>query len=288
MKYLSLIIAAFLILAACTQPQQESKAQELAEQLKEGASEPEKVEMPEVEVIETTPEPTEAPAAEETPEPITEAEATEETTSPPQERTKMYKFLDAFAGKVTGYEFDYKGDIYSVKKTRYKIVLKTPAIVKEVSFGDIKKSLFYYDTIYVDRASKTAIAYCEGHSSQVNTQCSQLELYDLVYPVTFQDYDITLPEDWLFSYLDKEPKTWDENKYYIESRASITVTFAGDPEVELDFDPGSGLVIRADQKRGNQLVARYDYTDLVTNKVRDFDVEHRSKSEIPSEETFYK
>jgi hypothetical protein len=200
----------------------------------------------------------------------------------------MYKFLDIFAAKVNSYEFTYKGNKYYVKGTRYKIILKNPVTVKEVSFGDIKKNLFYYDTVYVDRSTKTAIAYCEGHSSQVNTQCSQLEIYDLAYPATFQDYDITLPEDWLFTYLDKEPSTWDENKYYIQSRASITVTFAGDPELELDFDPGSGLVMRADQKQGDRLVMRHDYEKLAINLAREKDVYHRSKSEIPSEETFYK
>ena len=283
MKYFSAMFM-LLILIACVQPaeEKETPAKELAEQLKEQVTEPvvtEEVETPAEEA---------EPAEEKVEETAKEAEAIEETVSPPQERTRMYKFLDIFAAKVTSYEFEYKGDEYYVKGTRYKIILDAPATVKEVSFGDITKRLYYYDTVYVDRATKTAMAYCEGHDSQVNTQCSQLELYDLAYPVPFTDYNIILPEDWLFNYLDTEPTTWDENKYYIESRASTTVTFAGDPELELDFDPSSGLALRADQKQGNRLTARHDYEDLAINLVRDQDVNHRSKSEIPSEETFYK
>ncbi len=285
MKYLPLIITAFLILAACELPQtEESKAKELADQLRKQVTETTETTQPIAETPEETPDAPEQ-EVEETPE---ESESVEETVSPAQERTRVYKFLDIFASKVTSYEFEYKGDEYYAKGTRYKVLLENPVIVKDVSFGDTKKSLFYYDTVYVDRATKTAIAYCEGHKSQVNTQCTQLELYDLAYPVTFKEYDISLPEDWLLTYLDQEPIAWDENKYYINSRASITVRFAGDPEIELDFDPSSGLVMRADQKRGNQLVKRDDYVDLAINLVRDKDVHHRSKSEIPSSETFFR
>ena len=287
MKYLS-IICILLMLIACAQPAEEkTPAKELSEQLKEQV-EPEVKE----EIVAETPEPTKEEAvpevAEVPEEKAEEPEAIEETVSPSKERTKMYNFLDIFAEKVNSYQFINKGNHYFVKGNRYKVILKIPVIAKEVSFGDIEKRLFYYDTVYVDRATKTAIAYCEGHTSQVNTQCSQLELYDLAYPVPYQDYDVTLPEDWLLSNLDREPKTWDENKYYIENRASITVTFGGDEQLELDFDPGSGLVMRADQKQGDRLISRNDYQDLAINLVRDVDVNHRSKSEIPSEESFYR
>ncbi len=279
MKYASLLIAVLLILAACAQPEEkkESEADKLADQLKEQTTEPE--------VTETIEQPAQQ---EETPEIIEIPEdATEETTSPAQERTSMYKFLDKFA-KVTGYEFKNKANHYYVKGTTYKIILGSAKIEKGVKFGEITKSLFYYDTVYVDRATKTAIAYCEGHTSQINTQCNQLELYDLAYPVTYADYSILLPEDWLLTYLDKEPTLMETNKYYIEGRATVFVKIDDDPDVELSIDPGTGLVLRADRKNGDQILARYEYSKLSANTVRDVDVRHRSRSEIPSEETFYK
>ena len=295
MRGLVLILTALLILAACA-PDEPSEAKELAEQMQEEADKPEADQEPEPEQMEVTEEvvqevtePEEMPEKE--PEELKEMLETaveEEITSPPQQRTKMYRFLDTFAEKVKGYQFEYNGDMYYVKGKRYKIILDNPETRKEVKFGDVERRLYYFDTIYMDRATKTAMAYCEGHSSQVNTQCSQLELYDLVYPVPFKDYEILLPEDWLIDYLDRTPDQWEENKYYIKSRATVFVKFNDDPEVELNFDPGTGLVLRVDHKQGDQLISRLDYEKLVANLVRDVDIIHRSKSEIPSSDPFYR
>ncbi|VVB80845.1 Uncharacterised protein [uncultured archaeon] len=274
MKYIPIIVAILLILAACAQEaKKDSTAKELAEQIKAQANATPAVE-PKTEVNTT-----EQPKAEET--------VKEETTSPAQTRTRMYKFFDAFA-KITGYDFIYKGDHYYSKGTKYKIILGAPNTATDVKFGDTEKHLFYYDTIYLDRNAKTAIAYCEGHTSQLNKQCAELALYDLAYPVPYNDYNILLPEDWLMENLDKEPSLVDANKYYINGRATIFVKINETPEIELSFDPGTGLVLRADEKKGEQLLARYNYEELSANAVRDVDVNHRSKSEIPSSETFYR
>jgi len=292
MKYLSLMLIALLILTACA-TQEPSKAKQLAEELKQQA------ETPVQEVTETPTEeakpaeqpeamPAEEPKPVEVQQPETKTEATEEITSPPQQRTKMYKFLDIFAKNVKSYQFDYKSNKYFVKGTRYKIILPIPVIVKYAKFGEIEKNLFYYDTVYLDRATKTAIAFCEGHESHVNSQCTDLNLFDLAYPVDYKKYDILLPEDWLFNYLNLEPNQLEENKYYLKGRASVFVKFNLDPTVELNIDPGTGLILQADQKKGSQLIARNSYDNLVSNIVRDIDVQHRSKSEIPTSEPFYR
>jgi len=296
MKYLPLVLVLLLILAACAS-QEPSKAKQLAEELKnqttekttENATQPAEEAKP-VEQKTQAEQPA-APAEQKTEAPATSTEekaAVEETTSPPQQRTKMYRFLDTFAKDVKSYEFVYKGNSYSSKGTRYKVILAIPVTVKHVTFGNTSTSLFYYDTVYVDRAAKTAIAYCEGHSSVVNKQCVQFDLYDLAYPVDFKAYDITLPEDWLFAYLNKEPDQLDANKYYINARSSVLVKFNENPGVELNIDPNTGLPLRVDQTNGNRLIARYEYDELVANKVRDVDVRHRSRSEIPTSEAFYK
>ncbi len=207
--------------------------------------------------------------------------------APSLKRTRMYTFLDLFA-KVTGYEFQHNEDKYYVKGTRYKIILGRAVIVKDVSFGDIKKSLFYYDTVYVDRATKTAMAYCEGQTSQINKQCEQMQLFDLPYPAPYSNYNTLLPEDWLLNNLNNEPDFIEQNKYYVEGRATSFAKFNGKPDLELSIDPGTGLVIRAEQKNGNVLLEKYDYSRIVADKVRDVDVRHRSKSEIPNDEVFYR
>ncbi len=298
MKYVPFIVILLLILAACAS-QEPSKAKQLAEELKKQPAEPTAAP-----TVEPTAEPTKAPAENvsvnvpiiATPElPSTNAsemvkaladDVKEEITAPSQVRTRMYKFLDTFPTNVKRYQLKLKVNNYYVKGTRYKIILDSPIIVKYVQFGDLKKNLFYYDTVYVDRAAKTAIAFCEGHKSQVNTQCTDLNLYDLAYPVDYKDYDIILPEDWLFANLDKEPSTLEANKYYVKGRASVFVRIETDPALELSIDPGTGLVMQADTKKGSQLISRNEYTGIVSNLVRDVDVQHRSKEEIPTNEAF--
>ncbi len=299
MKYLPIILIAALFLAACGAPDSDTK--ELADKLKEDAAhadkeqpetqeevqaEPEQTPVEEVEVVEEKVE--EKPAEQPKEKTAAEVIAEEETVSPPKPRSKIYDFLDVFRKKVESYSFTYKRDSYSVRGKKFKIILSNAPTAKGVTFGEVEKNLFYYDTIYVDRAAKTAMAYCEGHTSLVNRQCADLELYDLALPVSFSDYNLLLPEDWLYNYLDKTPSEMDPNKYYIDGRVTSFVKFEGNPQVELNFDPGTGLVLRADQKEGTALIARNDYEKLATNRVRDVDVIHRSKSEIPSEEAFYR
>jgi hypothetical protein len=299
MKYLSLIVVSLLILAACA-AQEPSKAKQIAEDLKKQAAEPTAAP-----IAEPTAEPTKALAenvsvnasiaAVVSELPSTNSsqmvksltdDVKEETTAPAAQRTRMYKFLDAFAKNVKSYQFKFKTGKYYVKGTRYKVILEAPIIVKHIQFGDLEKDLFYYDTVYVDRSAKTAIAYCEGHKSQVNTQCTDLNLFDLAYPVSYKDYDIILPEDWLLANLDKEPVLFESNKYYVKGRASVFVRIETDPALELSIDPGTGLTMQADTKEGNQLISRNEYLDLVSNEVRDVDVQHRSKEEIPPSDAF--
>ncbi len=208
----------------------------------------------------------------------------EEITAPAQPRTRLYDYLDKFAQTVTGYSFKYGVNSYFSRGTKYKVILNNAVSAKDVMFGEEKKSLFYYDTVYIDRGSKTAIAYCEGHKSAVNSQCDSLELYDLALPVPYESYMIKLPEDWLFEYLDTEPILVDKNKNYIKNRVATLIRFSNGEIIDLNVDELIGLPLRVDIKKGDALIKRYEYEDLVSNKVS---VIHRSKSEIPTEEAFY-
>lgn len=290
MKYLSLIVISLLILAACAAPEP-NKAKQLTDDIKKQAEEPKtEATTPPSESNETSPVAQEAISAPTPDEDLqkTLTETVKEVTAGNATRTKMYDFLDTFAKNVRSYQFKYKGTEYYVKGTRFKIILDAPVIVKNVKFGEMQKQFFYYDTIYVDRAAKTAIAFCEGHKSPVNSQCYDLKLYDLAYPVPIKEYDVILPEDWLFANLNNEPNQIEANKYYIKGRASIFVRFETDPALELNIDPSTGLIMQADLKKGSQLVSRNEYLDLVSNEVRDVDVQHRSREEIPTSEAFYR
>lgn len=309
-KLLLLTLLVIVTLGACTAPSlsQESKAKDIAEELKTQDPVTEESTIEEVQEETLTSQETETTSQKEAAQESSAypensnsitgmssfdtlpsvSDVEETVTLPAQYRTKMYQFVDTYAKRVRSYEFFLDKNHYSYKNDKFRVILSTPVQVKDVVFGDLKKSLYYYDTIYVDRVGKTVVAYCEGHEEEVNRQCAELEIYDLAYPLPYTDHNIALPHDLLFRYVDFEPDSLDANKYYIKGRASTTVKFNGNTTIELHIDPETGLPIRFDQLKGSQLIKRTDFEKLASNKIRDVDVLHRSKNEIPSSELFYK
>lgn len=303
MKRLVLAVLALLVLAACGTDNSDSAAKDIAEELKNKPVEEAQditVETPEVD--EPIQEEVSEPVQESEPSPLTGMSAIdvtdpaeipitdveEDIVAPAQTRTKMYQFLDTYAERVNGYEFFIGSDKYSYKNDKFRVILSNAPQISNVKFGELTKSVFYYDTIYVDRVSKTAFAYCEGHLSAINRQCAELELYDLAYPLPYLEQNIALPHDWLFQYVEEEPDSLEANKYYVKGRASTTARFNTDPIIELHIDPLTGLPMRVDTLKGSVLVKRVDFEKLSSNTVRDVDVSHRTRSEIPSSEAFYK
>lgn len=298
---LAVLTTMLLVLAACGTDNSDSAAKEIAEELKNQEPQDITVESPEVE--ETVQEITPEPVQENNPSPLTgmssidvvdpseipiATNVEEDIVAPAQTRTKMYQFLDTYAERVNGYEFFIGSDKYSYKNDKFRVILANAPQISNVKFGELSKSVYYYDTIYVDRVSKTAFAYCEGHLSTVNRQCAELELYDLAYPLPYLEQNIALPHDWLFQYVEEEPDSLEANKYYVKGRASTTARFNTDPTIELHIDPLTGLPMRVDTLKGSVLVKRVDFEKLSSNSVRDVDVSHRTRSEIPSSEAFYK
>lgn len=303
MKRLVLVVltAMILLLAACGTDNSDSAAKEIAEELKNQPNETQEITVENSEVEEQ--EIPEEPVQESSPSPLTgmssieitdpseipvTTDVEEDVVAPAQTRTKMYQFLDTYASRVNGYEFFIGSDKYSYKNDKFRVILANAPQISNVKFGELSKSIFYYDTIYVDRVSKTAFAYCEGHLSTVNRQCAELELYDLAYPVSYTEQNIALPHDWLFQYVEEEPDSLETNKYYVKGRASTTARFNTEPRIELHIDPLTGLPMRVDTLKGSVLVKRVDFEKLSSNTVRDVDVYHRTRSEIPSSEAFYK
>jgi len=300
---LAVLTTMLLLLAACGTNNSDSAAKDIANELKNKPTDGQDITVEGSEVEEITPaEKTLEPVQETKPSPLTGMSAIdvvdpaeipvtdveEDVVVPAQTRTKMYQFLDTYAKRVNGYEFFIGSDKYSYKNDRFRVILSNAQQVSNVKFGELSKSVYYYDTIYVDRVSKTAFAYCEGHQSTVNRQCAELELYDLAYPLPYLEQNIALPHDWLFQYLEQEPNSLEANKYYVKGRASTTARFNTDPIIELHIDPLTGLPMRVDALKGSVLIKRIDFEKLSSNTVRDVDVTHRSKNEIPSSEAFYK
>jgi hypothetical protein len=295
---LAILTTMLLLLAACGTNNSDSAAKDIAEELKNQPDSQDITVETEETPAETIPEPVQekpnlltgmSTVDVKDPSEIPVATGVEEdVVVPAQTRTKMYQFLDTYAKRVNGYEFFIGSDKYSYKNDRFRVILANAPQISNVKFGELSKSVYYYDTIYVDRVSKTAFAYCEGHISTVNRQCAELELYDLAYPLPYLEQNIALPHDWLFQYVEEEPDSLEANKYYVKGRASTTARFNTEPKIDLSIDPTTGLPIRVDTLKGSILVKRIDFEKLSANSVRDADVYHRIKSEIPSSEAFYK
>lgn len=293
-KVMWFIVASLLLLAACEQERQDTGASDVAEQLKQQAEQ--EASMPAEQTVEETPVETPVEQHVETvPEPVVEQapvemeeDIVEQVIQPSHPQTKLYEFLDTFAQRVTGYQFEHLKNEYYVRGNKYKIILNTPIRLSNIKINDTRYNFYWYDTVYVDRTNKNAIGYCEGQSSETKKQCAEQDLFDLPYALDYGKYNTTLPEDWLYAYLNRAELRSDRNKYYINGRSAVTVFFDdGNSTLEINFDESMGLPLRVDRKVGNVLIQRHDYNFLVANKVRDVDVKHRSKSEIPSSEVFY-
>lgn len=293
-KVMWFIVASLLLLAACEE-QQETGASDVAEKLKQQAEQ--EASLPVEQIVEETP--VEAPVeqhVETIPEPVVEQapvemeeDIVEQVIQPSHPQTKLYEFLDTFAQRITGYQFEHSKNEYFVRGNKYKIILNTPVRLSNIKINDTKYNFYWYDTVYVDRTNKNAIGYCEGQMSETKNQCAEADLFDLPYPLDYTKYNTTLPEDWLYSYLNRETLKSERNKYYINGRSAVTVFFDDiNSTLEINFDESIGLPLRIDRKIGNRLIERHDYSFLVANKVRDVDVKHRSKSEIPSSEVFFR
>lgn len=309
MKKAVILVLFLLILAACgnaPRSDEPSAAQQLAEQLREEAANPapseseptvtetvEPAPAPEVETIVLPPAPepqqtTVEPTPVETP--VTDtAIVGEETDEPALGYSTMQELLNVFATKVQSYQFTHNNSRYSVKGHKIKIILAKPVQVREYTWPNgTRKSFFTVDTIYIDRASQTATAYCEGHLERVNEECDNTGVFDYPYPVPFLSYNILLPQDWLLNWLDKTPTQIEPDKYYVKGRKVTLLRFNESPlRTELSIDAAIGLPVRIEQFDGGKMVYRQDFDYLASNRVRDVDVVHRSKAEIPSEEVFY-
>lgn len=307
MKKAVTFVIFLVFLAACgpaSRSDEPTAAQQLAEQLREEAANPteELTAPPEeptvTETVEAVPEPRpetivvpatppEQTTTVETP--VTEtAIVGEETDEPALGHSTMQDLLNIFATKVDSYQFTYNNSKYSVKDHKIKIILAKPVQVREYTWPNgTRKSFFTYDTVYIDRASQTATAYCEGHLERINEECDNTGVFDYPYPVSFLSYNILLPQDWLLNWLDKDPTQIEPDKYYVKGRKVTLLRFNETPlRTELSIDSAIGLPVRIEQYDGGKMIYRQDFDYLASNRVRDVDVVHRSKSEIPTDEVF--
>lgn len=204
----------------------------------------------------------------------------------PRDRvTAIEQFWMMYAQNITSYQFRYPGKgAYFVRGDKAKL-LPDDAIILS-SYTDEEGKVWRQarlDAIYLDLNEKTAVGYCEGiYEEEINKVCAKKELYDKPFKVNYSDYKIELPHEWMLAYQDKAPVREEQDKYYIKGRQTTMLAFSDG--VQFFIDPRNGLPVRVVVGSLN----KHDFEDLVVNQVRDVDVKHRKKSEIPQEEFFYK
>jgi hypothetical protein len=197
--------------------------------------------------------------------------------------SKTQYLLDLYTAKQPGYKYICNKEWHKVKDDKIKIELNLPKKYTFVEVKGIRYSVFYIDTVYLDRNTLQAIGYCEQDAT-----CTSGGLLDIPIYVDYNEFKDKTPDEWLKEYAPIEPIAYEANKYYIKGKLTTRATYEiEDGEIRIYYKPRTGLVMRIETQIGEYPTDIIEYFDLTAGTIRDIDVIHRSKSEIPPEETFY-
>ncbi len=192
--------------------------------------------------------------------PISPTPATEQYTPTDSEELKTMMALPG--KKVKSYDFVYAPppdnlarDHYYIKGNRFRISLYNLRAYRTDT---------YYDTVYVDTTSKTAVGYCEG---TVPGRCRNTSA---VFDLSYADFLIKTPYQWLMEIPNGEIRGSEK----IFDRPSKEVYYEKDGVSRtLWLDEYSGLPLRViEEKRGNQ--TKYEFRYMSINAVTDDYVVH--------------
>jgi len=226
------------------------------------------------------------------PEPETEAEATQESEDkmvkiekPLQKKDlpETHNFIGKYEAMSNGYKYIYNSAWHKVKDTKVKIELKTPKKYHSIETNNKKYPVFYIDTIYIDRDKKTATGYCEKYR-----ECFSEELLDTPLRLDYSEFKDKTPDEWLYEYADTKPDLFEERKYYVKDKQTSRATYKKEyGELRIYYHPLTGLPVRIETKITSNPMQIQEYFELTAGTVRDVDVKHRSRNEIPPDEVFY-
>ena len=261
-KYLAtmavLVIAMLLALGACTKVSKEEtpQAQEPIEAPQEVPQEPEQPVVTKT-VTTTTPKTT-------TPTKTVETQPASDYTD-----KKVKGLMQKAEQKTTSYAFYYQTsanwdlirDQYFIKGDKMKVKLF------EVNFYNRQH---YFDTVYLNMADKTGLAYCENRD-QVRCTDQNRE-----FTVAYEDFVIKTPLEWIEE-VPKDAK-WTGTEQ-IDSRAADVIEYErGDgTTVRLKVDAYSGVPREVYIYRGDveNVLEKYAFRDLAINSVKNSDIEHQ-------------
>ena len=213
---------------------------------------------------------------------------------PPKEETLdldvnnvMDYLVELFAKKVESYKFRIDlGEVF-VRGDKFKIILSKPVRVIGKDHTSGVSSLDVISTVYIDRKEKTAIGYCEGKDTGTRRECEEKDILDIPREVNYLDYNIKLPEDWLWEFLEEKVDFVETDKYYVNSKKAVRVFFTRNNTIlDIFFDEKTGLPARLISSKEGQFSTTYNFLDLSANTVKEKDVSHRDLKDIPSSEYY--
>ncbi len=203
---------------------------------------------------------------------------------PPRDRTTAVEQMWNTFTTLSSYQFKTPQGAYFVRGDKIKSVPFNAIVKHDFSQGSQFWRQIYIDEIILDRGAKTATGYCAGLSQDVNRQCANLQLHDVPFTLSYDEFATKLPEDWVKEYINQIPTHEEAEKYYLKSLLTTRVQFKDG--TEMSFFPKAGLPVQIIPQGRN--LDKIIFDDIVVNQVRPEDIAHRSKKDIPVEEQFYK
>lgn len=200
----------------------------------------------------------EPPAPAPVPEPEPEA-LPEPPEQEPEMNEEIQQILDLSESKTRSMVYNYigPGDIgpghkYLVKAEKIKVEKQRPL--------ELRDKENYFDAVYLDRASRTAVAYCEDIYEKRDCLASKAP-----FPVEFGEWDRPTPKDWIE---EVEVDAYITGVEQFDNRDVTRIEFSKDGSVWamlLDDKYGVPLKVEAGDKE-------YVYHNFIGNFVSDDEI----------------
>jgi hypothetical protein len=276
---------AFLVLLAmisCTVPQAppEAAPEPIAQPIEEAQEAPEEL---------VAEEPPRAPPADGLAERLAQEQAekiakqleTVTKVEPRQRTTIGQQMWDVYSG-IDSYQFKALTGAWFVRGEKVKFIPYNAIRLRDITIHGKLYRDAYADEIIFDREEKIATGYCTGNDENIRQPCANLDITDKPFPLPYEPNMIKLPDDWLKEYRERQPTLEEYEKYYVKNVLTTKAVYSDG--VELYFFPKAGIPLQVVEGPLKKTV----YDDIVINQVRPEDVIHRSRSEIPEGEIYYR
>ena len=177
-------------------------------------------------------------------------------------QTVLDDILDAVK-QVTSYKFIYQGDNIEVQPD--KVVRK---LVQDKNLGvqtiDGRRQEIIVNTIHLFPAEKRAEGSCVPAEEFVRTltpsPCD--EILDNIFVISYEEFMLNLPIDWLILVEHREPYEILSNQHVGKRRTTLYRVRIGEEKINLWIDDNTMIPIAAERWKGDTRLVRDEYIDL--------------------------